>query len=69
MTYTLSVLKNMMCSHGNFWSRRRCNYIRYSVLDEITSPFRIFNDTGFEDLKEISNVIPPFTEHVISYPC
>ena len=52
-----------------FLSCRRCNYIHYSVWDEITYPFRIFNDTSFEDLKEISNVIPPFTEHVVSYLC
>ena len=46
-----------------------CNYIRYNVWDVITNPFPNFNGGTVEVWEWISNFIPPFTRHVITYPC
>ena len=45
------------------------SYIYYKVWDEIAYPFPNFNDTTVEVWKWISNFIPHFTGHVITYPC
>ena len=45
------------------------NYIHYIVCDEISYSFPYFNGTTFEVWEWISNIIPQFTGHVITYPC
>ena len=45
------------------------NYIHYYVWDEITYPFPNFNGCTVEVWERISNFIPHFTGHVITYPC
>ena len=45
------------------------NYIHYDVGDEITYPFLNFDSATVEVKKVISDFIPRFTRHVITYPC
>ena len=45
------------------------NYTHYNVWDEITYLFLNFNGATVEVYEWISNFIPHFTEHVITYPC
>ena len=45
------------------------NYIRYRVRVEIIYPFPNFNGGTVEVWEWISNSIPHFTGHVITYPC
>ena len=45
------------------------NYTHYNVWDEITYPFLNFNGATVEVWEWISNFIPHFTGHVITYPC
>ena len=45
------------------------NYIHYKVWDEITYPFQNFNGCIVEVWEWISNSIPLYIEHVITYPC
>ena len=45
------------------------NYTHYNVWDEITYPFLNFNGATVEVYEWISNFIPHFTMHVITYPC
>ena len=45
------------------------NYIHYKVWDEITYPFPNFNSCTVEVWEWISNFIPCFPGHVITYPC
>ena len=45
------------------------SYIKYTVWDEITFLFPDFNGTTVEVWEWISNFIPHFTRHVITYPC
>ena len=46
------------------------NYdIDYKVWDEITYPFLNFKGCTVEASKWMSNVIPHFTRHVITYQC
>ena len=45
------------------------NYIHYRVWDEITYPFLTFTNCTIEVWEWISNFIPQFPGHVISYPC
>ena len=47
----------------------KTNYVRYTVWDEITSPFPNFNGTAVEVCEWISSFIPHFNVHVIAYPC
>ena len=44
------------------------NYIHYKVWGEITYPFPNFNGATVEVWEWISNFIPHFSGHVISYP-
>ena len=44
------------------------NYIHYIVSDEITYSFLNFNGTTVEVYEWVSNFIPHFIEHVITYP-
>ena len=46
-----------------------CNYIQYKVWYEITWPFPNFSGATFEHYEWMSNFIPHFTGHVITYPC
>ena len=43
--------------------------IHYKMWDEIAYPFLIFNGATVEVWELISNFIPHFTVHVITYPC
>ena len=45
------------------------NYIHYNMWNKITYPFPNFNSTVIEVWKLISNFIPHFTGHVVTYPC
>ena len=46
------------------------NYIHNNVRDEITNPFPNFNDAAAVEIWEsMSNFMPHFTEHVLTYPC
>ena len=45
------------------------NYIRYKIWDEITYPFSNFHGAAVEVWECISNFIPHFTGHVITYTC
>ena len=45
------------------------NCIHYKAWDEITYPFPNFNSATVEVWEWISNFIPHFTGHVITYPC
>ena len=45
------------------------NYIHYKVWGEITNPFLHFDGSTVEVWEWISNFIPHFTGHVITYPC
>ena len=45
------------------------NYTHYKVWDEITCPFPNFNGGAVEAWEWISNFIPHFSGHVITYPC
>ena len=44
-------------------------YTHYKVCNEITYPFPDFNRCTVEVWEWISNFIPHFTLHVITYPC
>ena len=44
-------------------------HIHYGVWNEITYPFLNLYGVDVEDWKWISNFIPHFTGHVITYPC
>ena len=65
----------MGCLLWVFWRKlTRCpswisNYIHYNVWDEIIYPFPNFNGAANEVWKPISDFIPHFTDHVITYPC
>ena len=39
------------------------------MWDEITYPFLNFNGATVEVLEWMNNVIPHFTDHVITFPC
>ena len=39
------------------------------MLDELTYPFPDFNGATVDVWEWKSNFTPPFTEHVITYPC
>ena len=45
------------------------NHIHYKVWDEITFLFPIFNGSTVEVWEWISNFIPHFIGHVVTYPC
>ena len=45
------------------------NYIHYNAWDEIIYSFPNFNGAPVDIWEWISNFIPHFTEHVITYPC
>ena len=45
------------------------NYIHYKVWNEITNPFPNFNGATVEVWEWISNIVPYFIGHVITYPC
>ena len=45
------------------------NFIHYKVLEDITLPFPNIDKGAFKVWKLISNFIPYFTGHVITYPC
>ena len=45
------------------------NYIHYKVWDEFISPFPNFNSVAVEVWEWISNFVPHFTGHVITYLC
>ena len=45
------------------------NYIHYKMWDEITYSFPNFNGAAIEVCEWISNFIPHFTVHVITYSC
>ena len=45
------------------------NHIHPKVWAEITYPFLNFNSVTVEVWEWISNLIPHFTGHVITYPC
>ena len=45
------------------------NYIHYNVWDEITYPFPNFNGGTVEVWEWLSNFIPHFPGHMITYPC
>ena len=44
------------------------NYVHYRVWDEIIFPFPNFNGCTVEVWEWISNFIPRFSGHVITYP-
>ena len=44
-------------------------HIHYKIWNEITYPFTYFNGATVEVCEWISNSIPHFTVHVITYPC
>ena len=52
----------------NFNPSRVSNSIYYIVWDEITYPFPNFNGCTNDVWESISNFIPHFTGHVITYP-
>ena len=57
-------------SHGFTWILACIsNFIHYKVLEEIIHPFSNINKRAFKVWKLISNFIPYFTGHVITYPC
>ena len=45
------------------------NHIHYKIWDEITNPVANFNDVAIEVWEWISNFVPYFTGHAITYPC
>ena len=45
------------------------DYIHYKVCDEIIDPFPNVNGYTIEVWEWISDFIPHFTWHVITYPC
>ena len=45
------------------------NFIHYKMWDEITHTFPNFNGCAIDVWEWISNFIPHFTVHVITYPC
>ena len=45
------------------------NHTHHNVWDEITYPFLNFNGATVEVWELISNFIPHFTEHMVTYPC
>ena len=44
-------------------------YIYHKVWDRISYPFPDFNGAAIAVWKWMSNLIPHFTGHVITYPC
>ena len=76
MKLLIHVPNRMMVSWGPFHyhsltliPERKSNYIHYIMWHEITYPFPYFNSCTIEVWDGISNLIPHFTEHVITYPC
>ena len=56
--------------HGSSWIPAWVsNYIHYKVYNEITYPFPNFNSATIEAYEWISNFIPHFTGHMITYSC
>ena len=56
--------------HGLIWvSAWISNYIHFKVWGEMTYPFPNFNGCTVEVWEWISNFMPHFIGHVITYPC
>ena len=65
IVYTIAV----DVSWGPFYRHGLSNYIHNKICGEIIYPFSKFNGWTIEVWEGISNFIPGFTRHVITYPC
>ena len=67
----LYLLSSKLCFFGILYKPEPLisNYTQLRIWDEITYTFSNFNRTTIEVLEWMSNFIPHFTGHMITYPC